>query len=80
MAPLEPTQPDCVWRNVAGVGKVECKSWQFPKRVSRGTDAANVTGFTWALTQTWQPPKGQVYKLNFDAAIFADLLASGVEL
>ena len=28
--------------------------------------------------QVWQPPKGSVYKLNFDAAIFADMAASGI--
>ena len=29
-------------------------------------------------SQIWQPPEGQVYKLNFNAAIFADLPASGI--
>ncbi|XP_030927600.1 uncharacterized protein LOC115953911 [Quercus lobata] len=27
---------------------------------------------------TWQPPEGQVYKLNFDATLYADLSTSGV--
>lgn len=29
-------------------------------------------------SQTWQPPEGQLHKLNFDKAIFVDLLASGI--
>lgn len=30
--------------------------------------------------QAWQPPEGSVYKLNFDAAVFADMAASGIEV
>ena len=30
------------------------------------------------LSQGWQPPEGFMYKLNFDAAIFTDISASGV--
>lgn len=29
-------------------------------------------------TQTWQPPSGTMYKLNFDTAVFANRAASGV--
>lgn len=29
------------------------------------------------LVQTWQPPLGLSYKLNFDAAVFADTSSSG---
>lgn len=31
-------------------------------------------------SQTWQPSEGQVYKLNFDTAIFVDLPASGIRV
>ena len=30
------------------------------------------------LVQKWEPPMGLTYKVNFDAAVFADLDASGV--
>ena len=28
--------------------------------------------------QAWQPPEGSVYKLNFDVAVFVDMVASGI--
>ena len=30
------------------------------------------------LSQSWQPPEGLMYKLNFDALVFKDISASGV--
>ena len=33
---------------------------------------------TIGLSQQWQPPVGSMYKLNFDAAVFNDISASGV--
>ena len=31
-------------------------------------------------SQQWQPPIGSMYKLNFDAAVFNDIFASGVRV
>ncbi|XP_075665089.1 uncharacterized protein LOC142634697 [Castanea sativa] len=31
-----------------------------------------------SVPQSWQPPEGTLYKLNFDAAVFTDMAASGV--
>ena len=44
----------------------------------RGTQAQLAVSANLGLIQAWRPPTGSVYKLNFNAAVFANTRSSGV--
>ncbi|KAK9984219.1 hypothetical protein SO802_033744 [Lithocarpus litseifolius] len=63
--------------NLQEPGRLNARASSFLAEYKEARSQLAVPVFN-GLSQSWQPPEGMLYKLNFDAAVFTDITASGV--